>query len=448
MRTIGKYRIRGVLGRGGMARVYRAEHPELPRQVAIKRLEPNPFLLATLSSQTVRTLFRDEARRMAAITHPNVALVEDYVDDPVAPYYIMSWHGRSLGLLLGEGERMEAPCRRCDPDSAIRIFRQLLEGLRCLHAQEVLHLDIKPWNLLLTDHDRLVICDFGLSRLRNERLEVPENLKIGSPFYAAPEQEEDPGAASFRSDLFSAGVVLHRMLSGRYPGEIRDLEHLDPDLSHGWDELLLKACAPDPTDRFQNVGEFKSAFEAVAAAWFRHRDATCVLPPDFCEDTPVRSSLRATPLRTGVHKNAAMLGCTPLLQPARAISNAFVRHGDLVEDRLTGLLWEAGGSAYPQPFAHAAARISRFNELKKGKQTGWRLPTIPELLSLMRFPLEPRGFCASPHFSENQEWVWSADRRTWQTNWIADLRRGFAAPLDRMGTAYIRLVCSVPVTES
>ncbi|MGD8960215.1 MAG: serine/threonine-protein kinase, partial [Desulfobacteraceae bacterium] len=205
MRTIGKYRIRGLLGRGGMSRVYRVEIPTIQKVVALKRLEPDPVLVDLMGVEKIRRLFVSEAVTMARLRHPNIVAVWDFDESEGVPYYLMEHYSHNLGEMIGETYIVERPSRAIPVDKALHYLRGLLNGLACLHYAGIVHRDIKPFNILVTEQDTAKICDFGLSKLRGETFAGPKQLKVGSPWYAAPEQEADPNAAGFCADVFAVG---------------------------------------------------------------------------------------------------------------------------------------------------------------------------------------------------------------------------------------------------
>ena len=154
---------------------------------------------------------------MAGLNHPNIVSIHDYDQDRGKRFYVMDFYANNLGTMMGESYTVESPSRPIPVDRAIGYTRQYLEGIRCLHDAGIVHRDIKPFNLLVTPRDTVKICDFGLSKLRGETDAGPGNLKVGSPYYAAPEQERDPNSVDERADLYPVGVMLYRMLTGRLP---------------------------------------------------------------------------------------------------------------------------------------------------------------------------------------------------------------------------------------
>lgn len=166
MKWIGRYRVQGLLGKGGMGRVYKVVHPTIGRNLALKCLEPAEPLKRLLGAARLRDLFADEIRRMAGISHPNVLGILDADVDAPRPFYVMDYHCNNLGQEIGETYRTEAPSRPLPVERAVTYSLQILEGLTRLHHAGIAHRDIKPFNILLTDDGQVKICDFGLSRRR------------------------------------------------------------------------------------------------------------------------------------------------------------------------------------------------------------------------------------------------------------------------------------------
>ncbi len=217
VKSIGKYIVRGLLGRGGMARVYKVEIPIIRKIAALKRLAPNPLLETMMGREKLHQLFVSEAITMANLRHRHIVEIRDFEDSRPAPFYIMDYFAHNLGERIGESYQTDLPSRVISPDKAIDYTRQILSGLARLHAAGIIHRDIKPFNLLITDDDTVKICDFGLSKLRGEIFSGPGNVNVGSPWYAAPEQEVDPNQVGPAADIYPVGVMLYRMLTGHLP---------------------------------------------------------------------------------------------------------------------------------------------------------------------------------------------------------------------------------------
>jgi WD40 repeat protein len=270
---VGRYRILGRLGQGGMGTVYRAEDPQLRRVVALKvpRFEGPEPLRATATERFLR-----EARAAAQVRHPHVCPIHDVGEQDGVPYVVMEYvEGQSLA------DRLAGAGRYDDPAAAVRLARQVAEALEAVHARGLVHRDLKPGNILLDPAGRAVLTDFGLARseLEGEQL-TADGVLVGTPAYMAPEQAGLAGASVGPwTDLYSLGVVLYQMLTGRLAFEgpvVRLLYSVThdtpappsqsrPDLDPALDVLVLKAMARRPEDRYRNAREFADALERWSA---------------------------------------------------------------------------------------------------------------------------------------------------------------------------------------
>ena len=498
MKRIGRYAILGLLGRGGMGAVYKAAMPRTGRVVALKLLKPAEQLAATADADALRQAFYREARLMAGIRHPGVAQVLDVDEDASGcPFFVMEYYCNNLGALLGEGPRVEEPCRRLGVERSLGLARQLASALARLHHEGVLHRDVKPFNLMLAEGpadfgaeragDEVKLIDFGLSRLRGEReAGRPRGAVVGSPYYAAPEQEADPASADERADIYSAGVTLFRCLTGRLPQEGIPASALRPDLDAPFDAFFARCCAVDPGQRPASARALLAELDALAAHWGRLRANACAwtpespevglpevglpgmalpgsrkagspqadfvspdsAPPDLSPDlSPPDSALPATsppqmppqmpprahPLRQGLAGARERFGLDELWRPAAcALASApgsgagrFRQQGGTVRDASTGLVWERGGSPYALTLTGARAYVDKLNAEAFAGRTGWRLPTVAELCTLLLPEPDLRQLCMDGAFDSRQRRLWSADAKSFVAAWYADVEHGF-----------------------
>jgi serine/threonine-protein kinase len=260
---VGKYTITGELGRGGMGVVYRGQDPVIKREVALKvlrrrDLDPN-------DAESVLERFKREAQAAGSLHHPNIVAIYEYGEDGDAVFIAMECvPGRSLRDHLVAGYRPEL---KAFPE----ILDQLLEGLEYSHSRGVIHRDIKPGNVLISEMGTAKISDFGIARLEQSHLTLMGEV-LGTPYYMAPEQF-DGQTADERSDVYSAAVIVYEVLTGRRPFEgqgaalMRQIleappplpSTLEPRLPKEMDRVLLKALAKRPEDRFRSARQFLEA---------------------------------------------------------------------------------------------------------------------------------------------------------------------------------------------
>ena len=248
MKKIGRYEIIGRLGRGGMSTVYKAKAPVTGRLVALKILQPrNEIFVDLVGEEQLREMFVEEARIMGALSHDHVAKIIDCDEHEGQPFIVLEYFAHSIGAFIGESYRVEAPSRIISAAKTRSYLMQALKGLERLHFAGIVHRDIKPFNLMMTSDDRIKIIDFGLSRVRGEEKMAIPGMQVGSPYYAAPEQEKDPKQADGRADLFSLGVMGYqdadRCLVDWQRGRLLPPSRLNPELGPEWDLCILRSMA-------------------------------------------------------------------------------------------------------------------------------------------------------------------------------------------------------------
>ncbi len=455
MKHIGKYTICGLLGRGGMGHVYKARIPVVDKIVALKLCRPTPDLLQLKGRNAIVKEFRREARIMAQINHPHVAQIWDFDYDAEGnPFFVMEYHCDNLGAAIGESYRHDVPTRRLRPDHAVRYALQTLDGLARLHHTGIVHRDIKPYNLLLTELDRVKIIDFGLSRLRNEQSQAaPQGVKIGTPFYAAPEQEQTPEQADHRADLFSTAVMLHRMLAGELPTETTGdplspeaaavLDRLNTHSGADWNSFFATALAQDPDRRFADASSMSRALEALLERWRAQRETVCVA--DFDTETTtgpavLPRSIRATPVKTGPIPAAQAFRTDALARPRVWAAHFESLPDGSLADRSCGLQWQASGSPYPVRWDEIPDYLERLNADRLPNTAPWRLPTANELVCLVAAASDEADFCGASPFDKRQRILWSADRRTFTSAWCLNSALGFLDWRDTTCRCWIRAV--------
>ncbi len=262
----GRYRIQRKLGAGGMADVYLAEDQELGRRVAIKILNGRHA-----NDDQFIERFRREAKNAAALNHPNIVSIYDRGEAEDTYYIAMEFlDGRTLKELIVS--RGAAPI-----NVTIEYARQILSALRFAHRHGIVHRDIKPHNVLVDGEGRVKVTDFGIARAGTSQMTETGSI-VGTAQYLSPEQARG-GEVDPRSDLYSLGVVLYELLTGKTPfdGETPveiAMKHLStapkppsklrPDVPPELDMVVLRALAKSPDDRYQSADEMEADLERVA----------------------------------------------------------------------------------------------------------------------------------------------------------------------------------------
>jgi hypothetical protein len=243
-----RYRVIGLLGRGGMGEVYRADDLKLDQSVALK------FLPESVAADPVRLAqFHNEVRIARQVTHKNVCRMYDIGEVDGRPFLSMEYvDGEDLGTLLRRIGRLPQ-------DKAVQMARQLCAGLAAAHERGVLHRDLKPANVMVDGEGQVRLTDFGIAGMAGEAADA----RAGTPGYMAPEQLSG-GQVSVQSDLFALGLVLYEMFTGRRGIEAKTLDELvrlhergldlsttaiQPDIDPAVDRVIKRCLARDPADR-------------------------------------------------------------------------------------------------------------------------------------------------------------------------------------------------------
>ena len=243
------------LGKGGMGSVYKGIVPVIDKVVAIKLLDPSELLEAILGIERLKEIFTFEARTMAAFNQPFLVTAHDFDhDEQGRPFFVMDYICNNLGEMIGETFHIEEESRVIWAAKVLHYGRQILQALDFLHYNDIIHRDIKPQNILVTDADTIKICDFGMALVGGVAFSGPDSMQIGSPCYTPPEQRKNPKGVDGRADLYSAAVLLYRMLTGKLPGmQSFSLSLVNPIYDQSWDEFFAKALRWQPDERFQNA---------------------------------------------------------------------------------------------------------------------------------------------------------------------------------------------------
>jgi Tol biopolymer transport system component/tRNA A-37 threonylcarbamoyl transferase component Bud32 len=258
-RVLGQYKIVSLIGKGGMAIVYRAVQPSMGREVAIKVLPP-----ALLKDRTFLERFTHEARIIAQLQHPRILPVYDYGEQDGLPYIVMAY--MPAGSLE---DRIRAEEWGLPLIEVVRLVAQIAEALDFAHDNGVIHRDFKPANVLLDDRGNTYLADFGIARMAESTAQVTATGLSGSPAYVAPETAARSGPHK-SLDLYALGVTLYQMLAGKVPymaanpmgvlmahlsEPIPDIRERRPELPAEIQAVVEKGMAKDPADRYQSAAE-------------------------------------------------------------------------------------------------------------------------------------------------------------------------------------------------
>ena len=268
---IGKYRVKSELGRGGMGAVYLAEQPGLGREVAIKELiqSADPVALKR---------FLQEAQVMARTSHPNLVQVHDMELQGNVNYLVLEFvRGRSLRDWMNH--------EPIPPPQVFAVMHGVLQALDYAHRHAIVHRDMKPENVLIADEGMVKVADFGIARLMDDTgvggTATKTGTTVGTPQYMSPEQVAS-SKVDGRSDIYSAGIMFYELVAGQPPFSASDLDgpftlmakHVQappkppsvfqPGLNPELEQIILKALAKRPEERFQTGQEFDVAMSRVA----------------------------------------------------------------------------------------------------------------------------------------------------------------------------------------
>ena len=326
-RYIGKYRIKGELGRGGMGAVYLAEQPGLGREVAIKEL------IASADPVSLQR-FLQEAQVMARTSHPNLVQVHDMELMGNINYLVLEFvRGRSLRDWMSQGP--------IPPPQVFAVVHGVLQALDYAHRHSIVHRDMKPENVLISDEGTVKVADFGIARLMDDTgvggTATKTGTTVGTPQYMSPEQVAS-SKVDGRSDLYSTGIMFYELVAGQPPFTASDADgpftlmakHVQapprppsvfrPGLNPELEQVILKSLSKRPEDRFQSGQEFDEAMSRVAdqmcPGWQRSLEPGADLSHMVPQATPA-APLPSIPAGVAVARPAAhvVYNPTPPIKP-------------------------------------------------------------------------------------------------------------------------------------
>ncbi|MBF0463081.1 MAG: serine/threonine protein kinase [Magnetococcales bacterium] len=267
---LGRYHLVKVLDHGANGLVYEGLDPDQHRRVALKTISPSR--LAEQDGQRLLERFRHEARVFGPFAHDNIVTLYEYDEEQGVPFIALELlQGQNLKECLATGNRFDVP-------QIVAMLSQILDAVAYMHARGVLHLDLKPANLILLADNQVKVTDFGIAQTESEP-DTRHNTITGTPGYMSPEQLMGH-RLDRRSDLFSVGVILYELLTGikPFPGKqipniiqrVLNLSpeppsRIDPQVPTAFDDVLQKALAKRPVDRYQTAALFLLAIQQAAS---------------------------------------------------------------------------------------------------------------------------------------------------------------------------------------
>jgi len=269
MEKIGKYKILGTLGKGGMGIVYRGLDPDIEREVAIKTIRFDNFSEGTAKDDLMARFIR-EARAAGKLTHANIVTVYDVCRENDVTYIVMQFvEGQSLQAVMDTGKTFS-------PLECIQIFKPICDALDYAHGSGIVHRDIKPANILIDKAGKPYIADFGVARMEESTM-TRSGTAVGTLSYMSPEQIKGQDIDG-RSDIFSLGIILYQLLTGKMPFEGDNIStivykivneqppriaEIKKGLPPGYDVVMRKVLAKEPKDRFQTCRALAASLESA-----------------------------------------------------------------------------------------------------------------------------------------------------------------------------------------
>jgi len=316
--SLGRYHILEQLGEGGMATVYKAYDTRLERDVAVKIIRKSAFSAEVLERMLKR--FEREAKALSKLTHPNIVGVIDYGDYEGSPYIVMEYlPGGTLKHQLGKPIPWQ---------EAARILLPIARALDYAHQRGIVHRDVKPSNILITDSGEPMLSDFGIAKiLESEETQTltGTGVGVGTPEYMAPEQWT--GKVTPQSDIYSLGVVFYEMVTGRKPytadtpaaillkqasEALPRPKQFVPDLPEAVERTLLKVLAKKPEDRYPDMTTFADRLDNLLAGQSKIRQPVITTNTFRPKAKPVPDT-QATALQEDTY-TTMLQDATPVIQ--------------------------------------------------------------------------------------------------------------------------------------
>jgi eukaryotic-like serine/threonine-protein kinase len=270
LKSLGRYQIRGVLGKGAMGLVYDAHDPKLDRRVAIKTILTRTLDEATAKQYSMR--FKREVRAVARLNHPHIVQVYDFGNEGDLAYIVMEYiQGRELKDYFDAKEFF-------DLKTILRLMAQLLDALESAHEAGIIHRDVKPANVMVDAGGHAKLTDFGVARFTDadgDHEATRAGTILGTPSYMSPEQIQGQ-ALDRRTDIFSAGVLFYQLLTGQKPFDgaqwvlAKKIVQDDPvwpsaivQIPAELDRVVARALAKQPEQRYQSARSFAESLKRI-----------------------------------------------------------------------------------------------------------------------------------------------------------------------------------------
>ncbi len=311
MEKIGRYTILGELGRGGFGIVYKAQDPKINRIVAIKTI-PTQELRSFAGGKELYERFSREAQSAGSLSHPNIVTVFELAEDEAVTYIVMEFvPGRSLRDLMSDSTPMAV-------DRKLSLIRQMGEALDFAHDNGIIHRDVKPANILVTDAGVAKIADFGVAKIVSQHTMSATGVAVGTPSYMSPEQIMAKSVDG-RSDQFSLAVIAYELLTGKQPfdgdslpaliHQILSIEPPDPatvctEVERPGSDVLLRGLAKSPDLRFASCVAFSDALRRAVVS----KEITATLPVPVVAPTGAPAAAVAAPLAKTASSPAVKAG--------------------------------------------------------------------------------------------------------------------------------------------
>jgi serine/threonine-protein kinase len=321
--NMGDYRLQEIVAVGGMARVYLGIDQNLDRRAAVKVLE----LDQTWVDETIIQRFEREAKAIAALEHDNIITIYQYGKHQDGAYFLAMQYidGRDLRQELKEYSRKDL---KMSVERGMNIMKQVAAALDFAHQAGIIHRDIKPSNVLLTKDDKAILTDFGLVLVATD---ATLGTAFGTPRYIAPEQAVASQQAVAQSDIYSLAVIMYEILTGETPfdGETPmeiALAHVsdipdppskrEPSVPKAVDDVLLRALAKDPSERYQTAVDFVNA----VAEGYGMSTASAPASVKTAPPTIEKNTKQAVSIPTNLRNNAGASVPSPISQSTMATS--------------------------------------------------------------------------------------------------------------------------------